>query len=89
MKYIVFEHKETRLKEPVIFADHTVHASVKVEGATAISAGHFMIADDGTVSTYGNAQSLGLKPKAGDADLLYYVLRNMGTIWFLDLESYE
>lgn len=85
MKYVIFEQYGTGLKEPVIFGDHTVHSSVKVEGSKPVSAGYFMIDNDGIVSTYGDAQSLGLKPEDGDATLLYYVLQNFGTVYFLDL----
>lgn len=84
MKYIVFEDDKTGLKEPVIFGDHTTHSQVKVERAHPVSAGFFTIDDDGIVSIYGDAQSLGLEPKDGDATLLYYVLQGFGTIYFLD-----
>lgn len=85
MKYVIFEQDRTGLKAPVIFGDHTVHSSVKVEGAKPVSAGYFMIDNDGIVSTYGDAQSLGLKPEDGDATLLNLVLQNFGTAYFLDL----
>lgn len=85
MKYIIFEQDGTGLKEPVIFGDHTVHSDVKVERSHPVSAGYFMIDNDGIVSTYGDSQSLGLKPEEGDATLLYYVLQNMGTVYFLNL----
>lgn len=84
MKYVVFEDDVTGFKQPVIFGDHTVHSSVKVERAHPVSAGFCMIDNDGIVSTYGDAQSLGLKPKDGDATLLFYVIVNMGTCFFLD-----
>ena len=82
MKYIVFEDDKTGLKEPVIFGDHTTHSQVKVERAHPVSAVFFTV-DDGTVSTYGDAQSLGLEPKDGDTTLLYYVLQGFGTIYFM------
>lgn len=84
MKYIVFEDDKTGIKEPVIFGDHTTHSQVMVERAHPISAGYFMFDKDGIVSTYGDAQSLGLTPQDGDATLLYYVLQDMGTAFFLD-----
>lgn len=84
MKYIVFEDDKTGLKEPVIFGEHTTHSQVMVERAHPVSAGYFVLDNDGIVSTYGDAQSLGLKPEAGDATLLYYVLQNMGTMFFVD-----
>lgn len=84
MKYVIFEQDKTGLKEPVIFGDHTTHSAVKVERAHPVSAGYFIIDQDGIVSTYGESQSLGLKPEDGDAILLYYVLQNMGTVYFLD-----
>lgn len=44
-----------------------------------------MIDNDGIVSAYGDAHSLGLKPEDGDATLLNLVLQNFGTAYFLDL----
>lgn len=85
MKYIIFRQDDTELKEPVIFGDHTVHSAVNIECATAVSAGYFIIDNDGFVSTYGDAQSIGLKPADGDETLMEYVLQNMGTVYFLDL----
>ncbi len=84
MKYIIFEDDRTGVKEPVIFGDHTVHSEVKVGRAHPVSAGYFMLDNEGIVSTYGYSPSLRLKPKEGDATLLYYVLRNMGAIYFMD-----
>lgn len=83
MKYIIFEDDKTGLQQPVIFGDHTVHSQVKVERVHPVSAGFFMVDEDGIVSTYGDSQALGLEPKDGDATLLYQVLNNMGTIYFL------
>ena len=85
MKYVIFEDDITGMKEPVIFGDHTVHSSVTVERAHPVSAGFFMIDKGGIVSTYGDAQSLGLTPAPGDATLLFYVLQNMGTMYFLGI----
>lgn len=85
MKYVIFEQDRTGFKESVILGEHTVHSSVKVEGAKPVSASYFMIDNDGIVSTYGDAQSLGLKPEDGDATLLNLVLQNFGTAYFLDL----
>ena len=85
MKYVIFEDNRTGMKESVIFGDHTVHSSVTVERSHPVSAGFFTIDKEGIVSTYGDAQSLGLKPAPGDATLLFYVLQNMGTVYFINL----
>lgn len=85
MKYIIFEDDKTGMKQPVIFGDHTVHSSVTVERAHPVSAGFFQIDNEGIISTYGDAQSLGLQPKNGDATLLFYVIQNMGTMFFITI----
>lgn len=40
MKYVIFEQDRTGFKESVILGEHTVHSSVKVEGAKPVSAGY-------------------------------------------------
>ena len=83
MKYVIFEDDKTGLKQPVVFGDHTVHSSINVERSHPISGGFFMIGKYGTVTTYGTAESLGLQPQDGDDGLLFCVLQNMGTMFFL------
>lgn len=83
MKYVIFENEMKGIMEPVIFGDHMSHSEVNVEGSRPVSAGYLMIDNDGIVSTYGNAQSLGLKPVPGDSALLSHVLHGMGAACFL------
>lgn len=40
MKYVIF--RENNLLHPVVFADHTTHSQIKIEGAVPVSAGFVM-----------------------------------------------
>lgn len=74
MKYVIFEYKDGQ-RAPVLFGTHTVHAAVKLDGATPISAGEFSISRLG-VKTFGESLSLDLKPRKSDARLISFALTN-------------
>ena len=82
MKYIVF--KKFQSYHPVIFADHTTHAEIKMKGGQEVSAGFFRLGIANTIKTFGESESLKLKPHARDARLLEKVLWGEGTAAFLD-----
>lgn len=87
MKYIIFEDDKTGMKEPVIFGDHTAHSEIRVERAHPVSAGFFLIDETGLVSTYGDAKSIGLQPADVDSNLIFYVIKNLGTMFFLNYDK--
>lgn len=64
MKYIIFDNKY-----PVIFPDEILHACVYLEMCQPTSAGHLTIKGK-KVEIYGESESLGLKPKPEDKELL-------------------
>lgn len=82
MKYIIFEDEKTGLLHPVIFADHTTHSSIKINGAKAISAG-FVDLTDKVNPCYGESNSLNLKPRKEDYILIHRLLLNFGIYGFM------
>lgn len=82
MKYVVFLQRN--VKHVVICANHTSHSSLKVEEATPISAGFFIVSSEG-VKCFGNSESLNLSPAEDDSVLISSVLANLGIYAFLDL----
>ena len=52
MKYIIF--KEKNMLHPVVFADHTTHSQIKIEGAKPVSAG-FVMQDKTGIKCYGKS----------------------------------
>jgi hypothetical protein len=81
MKYIIFKDTHTGLIQPVLFADHTVHAEVKVTRAKPVSAGFFSL-KDGNLFTYGRAESLNLEPAESDSTFISMTLAGVGTMFF-------
>jgi hypothetical protein len=81
MKYVIFKDTGTGLIQPVLFADHTSHAAVKITRANPVSAGFFTL-EHGTVVTYGNSDSLNLEPGEKDSHYISMTLINMGTLFF-------
>lgn len=92
MKYIVFENIATKLRqrEVVMFPDAIVHSSVMIKPDReshyvwrAISAGMFRYSfSDGGVNTYGESESLRLKPHAEDERIIEDRITN-GTQLFI------
>lgn len=87
MKYIIFEDDKTGLRKPVIFGDHTAHSEIRVKRAHPVSAGFFLIDETGLVSTFGDAKSIGLQPADVDSNLIFYVIKNLGTMFFLNYDK--
>lgn len=79
MKYVVFEYPNGA-RFPVLFGNHVVHSSIKLEHgrnhmAKPISAGEWKLAG-GRVVTFGESKSLGLKPRKTDAKMIMLTLAN-------------
>lgn len=83
MKYVIFQDNKTGLMQPVIFGEHTTHSDASIVNAKPISAGFFYIKGSGFTVT-GESESLGLKSRPEDAELLKLVLMNAGTMFFID-----
>lgn len=81
MKYIIFQFND--LYMPVIIPQHVTHKQVEIDGAHPISAGFFRFKKNGTITTYGESESLNLKPNLRDRELLQATLDNHGTYSFL------
>lgn len=87
MKYVIFN--QNGLLHPVLFAEHTSHAQVHVEGATPVSAGfvHF----EGLLNEpkcYGRSTALNLDSRGTvDEDIIRKWQLNMPTSSFLNLED--
>ena len=67
MKYIIFENKY-----PVIFPNEIIHYEINIDTRFRLnhtSAGHVNIKGN-KVTVYGESESLGLKPKPEDKQLL-------------------
>lgn len=83
MKYVVFKTANGQVLEPVIFADHTTHSAVRIEGCTPVSAGFVDLVPGGVLNVHGKSDSLKLRPAKDDSRLLMGVLGNLGTSFFL------
>lgn len=79
MKYVVFE-EPNGARFPVLFGDQVTHASVALEGAKPISAGEFMLKNNGQVETYGYSASTKLKPRRSDARMIGLTLLNANAL---------
>lgn len=86
MKYIIF--KEKNMLHPVVFADHTTHSQIKIEGAKPISAGFVMQDKTGIqgIKCYGKSDSLNLTPGANDEAIISSWLQNCGIYAFLSFD---
>ena len=87
MKYVIFN--QNGLMHPVLFADHTSHTQIALEGSTAVSAG--FVRFKGLLNEpecYGHSTSLKLdsRPKE-DAEIIRRWQQNLGTSSFIDYDS--
>ena len=87
MKYIIFN--QNGIMHPVLFADHTSHVQIALEGATAVSAG--FVRFKGLLNEpecYGRSTSLKLDSHPEeDAKIIRSWMRNLGTSFFIDYDS--
>lgn len=81
MKYVIF--REKNMLHPVVFADHTTHSQIKIEGAKPVSAGFVMQEKTGEIKCYGKSDSLNLTPGVNDEEIIKSWLRNCGIYAFL------
>jgi hypothetical protein len=84
MKYIIFKDNKSGLIMPIVFNEHVTHSQVKVEGATAISAG---FCNSTCSSIYGKSDSLKLSPGINDLEYLNGFTLDMSTSYFVDYEA--
>jgi hypothetical protein len=85
MKYIIF--KGHGCYHPVLFADHTTHSQIKLEGCTPVSAGFVKFGKLGFPQVYGNSESLKLKSRGEeDESIIRNWQMNMCTSSFLVYE---
>lgn len=81
MKYVVFKFRSIYI--PVIVPNHCTHSQVKIVGATAVSAGHFIFREGHSVA-YGESESMQLQSVPDrDTALLRLLLSNAPTSSFL------
>lgn len=52
MKYVIF--REKNMLHTVVFAEHTTHSQIKIEGAKPVSAGFVVQEKTGSIKCYGN-----------------------------------
>lgn len=64
MKYVIF--REKNMLHPVVFAEHTTHSHIKVEGAEPVSAEFVIQEKTGSIKCYGKSDSLNLTPGVND-----------------------
>ena len=83
MKYVIF--REKNMLHPVVFADHTTHSQIKVEGAKPVSAG-FVMHDKTGIKCYGKSDSLNLTPGVNDEAIILSWLQNCGIYAFLSFD---
>lgn len=81
MKYVIF--REKNMLHPVVFADHTTHSQIKVEGVEPVSAGFVMQEKTGAIKCYGKSDSLNLTPGVNDEAIILSWLQNCGIYAFL------
>ena len=84
MKYVIF--REKNMLHPVVFADHTTHSQIKVEGAVPVSAGFVMHDKAGNIKCYGKSDSLNLTPGVNDEAIILSWLQNCGIYAFLSFD---
>lgn len=88
MKYIIFKNDTNGLVQPVLFAEHTTHSEVTLNGSTAVSAGFFRI-ENGEIICYLDSVSLNLSPKDGDDQWIKAAILNMNVSFFLTESDYH
>lgn len=75
MKYVMFTNRKVGASFPVLSSNHLTHSDMKAgPGMVPTSAGFF---DIKTCRTFGESDSLGLKPAKTDAEVLMCVIGNM------------
>ena len=86
MKYVIFNQKG--LLHPVLFADHTSHAQITIEGAEPVSAGFVRFSKTLHLpECYGFSDSLGLKSRQEDEKIIRQWQLNSGTADFIDFDT--
>lgn len=83
MKYVIF--REKNMLHPVVFADHTTHSQISIEGAVPVSAG-FVMQDKTGIKCYGKSDSLNLTPGVNDEAIILSWLQNCGIYAFLSFD---
>ena len=83
MKYVIF--REKNMLHHVVFADHTTHSQIKVEGAEPVSAG-FVMQDKTGIKCYGKSDSLNLTPGVNDEAIILSWVQNCGIYAFLSFD---
>lgn len=82
MKYIIFENEKTGLLHPVVFAEHTTHAQINMEGCKPVNAGFVSFGKGFEI--HGRSDSLDLDPDYDrDKRLIELMFIDMGTMFFL------
>ena len=76
MKYVIF--REKNMLHTVVFADHTTHSQIKIEGAKPVSAGFVVQEKTGSIKCYGKSDSLNLTPGVNDEAIIASWLHNFG-----------
>lgn len=84
MKYVIF--REKNMLHPVVFADHTTHSQISIEGAVPVSAGFVMQDKAGNIKCYGKSDSLKLTPGVNDEAIILSWLQNCGIYAFLSFD---
>ena len=84
MKYVIF--RENNMLHPVVFADHTTHSQIKIEGAKPVSAGFVVQEKTGSIKCYGKSDSLKLTPGVNDEAIIASWLHNCGIYAFLSFD---
>lgn len=84
MKNVIF--REKNMLHPVVFADHTTHSQISIEGAEPVSAGFVMQDKAGNIKCYGKSDSLKLTPGVNDKAIIASWLQNRGIYAFLSFD---
>ena len=87
MKYVIFKNKEILM--PIVFHEAINHCDIKIEGWKPVSAGFVYISKigDPIVDTERISDSLKLKPKEGDEQLIRMFLNNYSFSLFIDYKG--
>ena len=92
MKYVIFktEHHSHIMYEPVIFPEHVVHSTIKIESQEGLikheihSAGFFYLKQGHVIVEERGSESLNIGPDlVNDQKILTFVLINAGTTFFI------
>lgn len=81
MKYVMFTHVKTGLRQPVLFNEMLAHSVIKTErGWVATSAGFFYVSG---FKTHSRSTSLGLAPCEDDAEICKMFLADMNSMMYV------